>query len=103
MLLRGECVMRGYRNQGKRTPDAIVDEWLRTGDLVTVDDEGYVSTVDRKKELIINAMGKNMSPVAIESQLKAATPPIAHVVRSATTGRSTPHSSCSTPRPCGRG
>jgi long-subunit acyl-CoA synthetase (AMP-forming) len=72
MLLRGACVMRRYRNQPEITAEAIVDGWLRTGDLVTIDDDGYLTIIDRKKELIINAMGKNMSPAVIEGRLKAA-------------------------------
>ena len=75
LLVRGPIVMRGYRNDPVRTAEAIdVDGWLHTGDVGAVDGDGYVRIVDRKKELIINASGKNMSPVAIESALKGACP-----------------------------
>ena len=75
LLVRGEIVMRGYRNQAEKTAETIdADGWLATGDIAKVDDDGYWWIVDRKKELIINAAGKNMSPANIESQLKAAGP-----------------------------
>ena len=79
LLVRGRCVMRGYRNQPEKTAEAVVDGWLYTGDIATIDDEGYLRIVDRKKELIINAMGKNMSPAFIESRLKSASPLIGQV------------------------
>src|SRR5919106_1192749 len=81
LLCRGPLVMRGYRNEPEKTAEAIdADGWLHTGDVATVDDEGYVRIVDRKKELIINAAGKNMSPANIESQLKSASPLIGQAV-----------------------
>jgi long-subunit acyl-CoA synthetase (AMP-forming) len=75
LLVRGGIVMRGYRNQPERTAEALdADGWLHTGDVATIDDDGFVTIVDRKKELIINAAGKNMSPANIEAALKAAGP-----------------------------
>jgi long-subunit acyl-CoA synthetase (AMP-forming) len=75
LLIRSDVVMTGYRNLPERTQEALdADGWLHTGDIATIDDDGYVSIVDRKKELIINAAGKNMSPANIESQLKGASP-----------------------------
>jgi long-subunit acyl-CoA synthetase (AMP-forming) len=72
LLVKGPLVMRGYRNDRARTDETIdADGWLHTGDIATIDGEGYVSIVDRKKELIINAAGKNMSPANIENTLKA--------------------------------
>ena len=73
--VRGECVTPGYRNRPDLTAEAFTDDgWLRTGDIGAFDEDGYLSIVDRKKELIINAAGKNMSPANIESRLKAASP-----------------------------
>jgi long-chain acyl-CoA synthetase len=71
LLVRGATVMAGYRGEPEKTAEAIdADGWLHTGDIATIDDEGFVRIVDRKKELIINAAGKNMSPANIEQQLK---------------------------------
>src|SRR3712207_7417266 len=67
--------MRGYRNLEDKTREALDDDgWLHTGDIAEIDDDEYVKIVDRKKELIINAAGKNMSPANIESELKSAGP-----------------------------
>ena len=75
LLVRGPLLMRGYRNDPTRTADAIDTEgWMHTGDVATIDDDGYVRIVDRKKELIINAAGKNMSPQNIEGAIKVACP-----------------------------
>ncbi len=75
VLIRGGCVMVGYRNQPEKTAETIdQDGWLHTGDIGEIDDEGFLKIVDRKKEIIINAAGKNMSPANIEAELKTATP-----------------------------
>jgi long-chain acyl-CoA synthetase len=75
LLVRGDIVMRGYRNQPEKTAETLDPEgWLQTGDVAQIDSDGFVTIVDRKKELIINAAGKNMSPANIEAALKASGP-----------------------------
>lgn len=75
VLCRGEFMMSGYRNQPEKTAEAIdADGWLHTGDIGTIDADGFLKIVDRKKELIINAAGKNMSPANIEAALKTSSP-----------------------------
>jgi long-subunit acyl-CoA synthetase (AMP-forming) len=75
LLMRSPVVMVGYRGLDERTAEALdTDGWLHTGDIAVIDDDGYVTIVDRKKELIINAAGKNMSPANIESTIKGASP-----------------------------
>lgn len=59
--------MKGYRKEPAKTAEALdADGWLHTGDVAQIDDEGYLTIVDRKKELMINSAGKNMSPANIE-------------------------------------
>jgi long-chain acyl-CoA synthetase len=81
LLTRGPTIMRGYRNDPEKTAETIdADGWLHTGDIAEIDSGGYVKIVDRKKELIINASGKNMSPTNIENAIKSATPLVGQLV-----------------------
>ncbi|HET6506338.1 MAG TPA: AMP-dependent synthetase/ligase [Baekduia sp.] len=81
LLMRSGMVMLGYRGLPDKTAEAIdADGWLHTGDIATMDEDGYVKIVDRKKEIIINAAGKNMSPANIEATLKSASPLIGNAV-----------------------
>jgi len=71
LLVRGPNVFAGYWNREQQTREAIdADGWLHTGDVAEVDAEGYVRIKDRLKDIIITAGGKNITPSAIESQLK---------------------------------
>ncbi len=75
LLVRGEMVMRGYRKDPAQSAATIdPDGWLHTGDLGRVEPDGEVRIIGRKKEIMINAAGKNMSPSAIENAVAAHTP-----------------------------
>ncbi len=81
LLIRGPVVMRGYRHQPDKTIEAIdLDDWLHTGDIGTIDEQGFVTIIDRKKELFINEAGKNLSPSNIEMAIQATSALIDQVV-----------------------
>ena len=81
LLIRGPNVMRGYRHQPEKTAEVIdADGWLHTGDIGTIDAQGFVTIVDRKKELIVNEAGENLSPANIEMAIQPESPLIAQVV-----------------------
>jgi long-chain acyl-CoA synthetase len=79
VLVKSDVVMLGYRNLPEKTEETFTDGWLRTGDIGAFDEDGYLKIIDRKKELIINAAGKNMSPANIEAALKTGSPLIGQV------------------------
>ncbi len=70
ILLKGPHVFMGYLNQPEKTAETIRDGWLHTGDVGTMDNEGYLRITDRMKDIIITAGGKNITPSEIENQLK---------------------------------
>ncbi len=77
LLARGPTVATRYRNRPDAMDEAYdPDGWFRTGDIARIDDDGFWWIIDRKKEIMINAAGKNMSPTNIENALKAASPVI---------------------------
>jgi long-chain acyl-CoA synthetase len=70
ILLRGPHVFLGYYRKPEKTADTVVDGWLHTGDVGTIDADGFVHITDRMKDIIITAGGKNVTPSEIENQLK---------------------------------
>ncbi len=71
ILVRGPNVFKGYLNQPEKTAEAIdADGWLHTGDVGTVDADGYFRITDRMKDIIITAGGKNITPSELENELK---------------------------------
>ncbi len=69
ILLKGELVMKGYWRNEKATAETIKDGWLHTGDIGQIDDEGYLELTDRKKDIIVNDKGDNVSPQRVEGLL----------------------------------
>ena len=70
LLVKGDNVFKGYYKNPEATAETIVDGWLHTGDVASIDEDGYVSIIGRKKEIIITAGGKNITPVNIEQEVK---------------------------------
>ncbi|WP_372791388.1 long-chain fatty acid--CoA ligase [Paraconexibacter sp.] len=70
LLIKGANIFQGYYKNDDASFGAIVDGWLHTGDLGHVDEDGYVSIVGRKKDIIITAGGKNLTPANIENDMK---------------------------------
>jgi long-chain acyl-CoA synthetase len=70
VMLRSPGNFSGYLNQPEKTAETLVDGWVRTGDVGTLDDEGNLSITDRLKDIIITAGGKNITPSVFENELK---------------------------------
>jgi long-chain acyl-CoA synthetase len=70
LLIKGDNVFQGYYKNPEATAETITDGWLHTGDVASIDDDGYISIIGRKKEIIITAGGKNITPVNIEQEVK---------------------------------
>ncbi len=81
VLMRGPSMMLGYLNQPQKTIETIdAQGWLHSGDIGELDGDGYLRITDRKKEMIINIAGHNMSPANIEARLKTSSPLIGQAV-----------------------
>ncbi|MDD6462326.1 MAG: AMP-dependent synthetase/ligase [Bifidobacteriaceae bacterium] len=69
--IKGGMTFLGYKDDPERTAEAFDDGWLRTGDLATIDDDGYITITGRKKNIIITAGGKNVSPEPMEKTIQS--------------------------------
>ena len=70
ILIRSPGVIKGYWNKAEKTAETIRQGWLHTGDVGRIDDDGFIYIIDRMKDIIITAGGKNITPSEIENQLK---------------------------------
>jgi len=70
LLVKGPHVFQGYHNLDDETNDSFDDEWFKTGDLATIDDDGFVTIAGRTKEIIVTSSGKNITPTNIEEKIE---------------------------------
>ena len=70
ILVKGGHLFRGYHNNASATAEAIVDGWFHTGDIGSIDDDGYIQITGRKKEIIVTAGGKNVAPAMLEDRFR---------------------------------
>ncbi|HEY7456451.1 MAG TPA: long-chain fatty acid--CoA ligase [Solirubrobacterales bacterium] len=70
ILVKGPNVFQGYYKNEEATAETIVDGWLHTGDLGSVDEDGFIKITGRKKDIIITAGGKNITPANLENEIK---------------------------------
>ena len=70
VLIKGENIFAGYHNNADASFGAVEDGWLHTGDLGSIDEDGFLSITGRKKDIIITAGGKNLTPANIENDMK---------------------------------
>ena len=80
LCVRGP-IFHGYRGDPERTRQAVdADGWMHSGDIASIDEDGYYRIIDRKKEIIINSAGKNIPPAMVEAAIKSQSPLVAHAV-----------------------
>ena len=72
LLVRGELIMNGYWNLKELTDEILKDGWIHTGDIAEIDSDGYIKITDRKKDIIVNSGGDNISPQRVENALNFA-------------------------------
>ena len=71
VLLKGQYVMKGYYKNEEATNESIIDGWLYTGDIGSIDSDGFLSIIGRKKEIYVSSGGKNIAPLVIEETMKS--------------------------------